>query len=174
MLPLLRSHYAYQSWAMSNLFKALAELSPEEFETVNASGHGSIRDTLAHLLSTHAGWFSWFDGTTDAAGAMQLRITAADVPTVEAAAERWEAIREKTTVCLATLTEEGIQKAWSATAPNGLTLSLPLWQLLLHVANHGTHTRAQIVAAIRRTGRKPGVYEFLWFAASQPKLAGGE
>ena len=174
MLPLLRSHYAYQSWAMSNLLTALGDLTPEEYETVPASGHGSIRDTLAHLLSTQAGWFSWFDGTTDAAGAMMLRIRGTDVATVEAAAERWQEVRERTAACLAPLTEEAIRKVWSATAPNGMTLSIPLWQLMLHVANHGTHTRAQIVAAIRRTGRKPGVYEYLWFAASQPKLAAGE
>ena len=173
MLPLIRSHYSYQSWAMANLFRSLQDLSPEEYASVVASGHGSIRDTLAHLLSTQAGWFSWFDGTTDAVGAMHLRITGADVPAVEAAADQWQAVREKTAACLARLTDEDIRMIWSATAPNGLTLSIPLWQLLLHVANHGTHTRAQIVAAIRGTGRNPGVYEFLWFAASQPKQAAG-
>ena len=174
MLPLIRSHYAYQSWAMANLFKSLQELSPEEYTSVNASGHGSIRDTLAHLISTQAGWFSWFDGSKDPAQAMQGRITGNDIPTIDAAVERWQVVREQTDACIARLAEEDCRKVWSATAPNGFTLALPLWQMLLHVANHGTHTRAQIVAAIRRTGKNPGVYEFLWFAATQPKLAGGE
>jgi uncharacterized damage-inducible protein DinB len=38
-----------------------------------------------------------------------------------------------------------------------------LGELIMHVANHGTHTRAQIVAAIRRAGYNPGNYELLRF-----------
>ena len=36
-------------------------------------------------------------------------------------------------------------------------------EMLLHVANHGTHTRAQIVAVIRRAGHNPGSYELLHY-----------
>ena len=50
-----------------------------------------------------------------------------------------------------------------------MTLSQPLGELMLHVANHGTHTRAQIAAAVRRLGKDPGVLEYLKFAMMHPR-----
>jgi uncharacterized damage-inducible protein DinB len=38
---------------------------------------------------------------------------------------------------------------------NGKQESHPLWKLMMHTANHGSHTRAQIVAGIRRAGHAP-------------------
>jgi uncharacterized damage-inducible protein DinB len=49
-----------------------------------------------------------------------------------------------------------------------MTLSQPLGEMMLHVANHGTHTRAQIAAAVRRLGKEPGVLEYLKFAMMHP------
>ncbi|MHA2344034.1 MAG: DinB family protein, partial [Candidatus Hodarchaeales archaeon] len=81
--------------------------------------------------------------------------------------EKWQAVDEQTKNCLENLTEHSIKEIWSASFPNGFTMALPLWQLLFHVANHGTHTRAQIIAAIRRLGHNPGIYEFFRFALEQ-------
>jgi uncharacterized damage-inducible protein DinB len=57
---------------------------------------------------------------------------------------------------------------WTHTMGNGTTLAQPLGEMMLHVANHGTHTRAQIAAALRRLGKDPGVLEYLKFAIMFP------
>jgi uncharacterized damage-inducible protein DinB len=96
-----------------------------------------------------------------------LRISAQEIDTPEKLKQKWQSIDEQTNNCLEKLTEAGVNEIWSASFPNGYRMALSLWQLLLHVANHGTHTRAQIVAAVRRFGYEPGIYEFFRFALSQ-------
>ena len=44
-----------------NYLPSLEKISKEEYNAPECSGHGSIRDTLAHCLSAEQGWFLWFD-----------------------------------------------------------------------------------------------------------------
>jgi len=162
-------YYAYNSWATTQLIRSLQQLTEEEMTASGCSGHGSIRETLAHLLGTQWGWFSWFDKSMTAQESMSLRLTTGDIDHKEKLIRKWEEIDRQTTTCLQNLSDAGVNENWSASTPGGFTMTLPLWQLLLHVANHGTHTRAQLVAAIRRFGHDPGIYEFFRFALSQGK-----
>jgi len=167
MLKMIKMFYAYNSWATSQLINSLDQLSAEQLTAPGCSGHGSIHETLAHCLGTQWGWFSWFDKSLTAQESITLRISAQEIDTPEKLKQKWQSIDEQTNNCLEKLTEAGVNEIWSASFPNGYRMALSLWQLLLHVANHGTHTRAQIVAAVRRFGYEPGIYEFFRFALSQ-------
>jgi uncharacterized damage-inducible protein DinB len=167
MLKMIRMFYAYNSWATSQLINSLDQLSAEELTAPGCSGHGSIRHTLAHFLGTQLGWFSWFDKSLTAQESITLRVSPDEIDTPEKLKQKWQSIDEQTHNCLDQLTEVGVNDIWFASFPNGFSMALALWQLLLHVANHGTHTRAQIVAAVRRFGFEPGIYEFFRFALSQ-------
>lgn len=169
MLEVLRTFYEYNSWAAAQLLTAVDQLSEGELSAPGCSGHGSMRDTLAHLIGTQWGWFSWFDGSKTAAQSMALKVTGEEISTPQKLREKWQAVDKQTTECLEKLSEEDLSKVWSATSPSGFTVALPLWQLLLHVANHGTHTRAQIVAAVRRFGHDPGVFELFRFVLARQK-----
>jgi len=166
-LAMIKMFYAYNSWATSQLIKSMEQLREEEVSEPGCSGNGSIRETMAHLLSTQWGWFSWFDKSRSAQESIALRLTVKDITGEEKLSQKWEEIGQQTNACVEKLTETDVNEIWSASLPNGFTMSLPLWQLLLHVANHGTHTRAQIIAAIRRFGYDPGSYEFFRYALSQ-------
>lgn len=166
MLRAIQLHYRYNSASTAALLEALRALTREQYLAPGCSGHGSIRDTLAHLLTTQWGWFSWFDGSTEPARAMALRVAPEEVDALDDARRRWEAIDRQTGRCIGLLTEANLVQEWELAMP-GRKLSLPLWQLLLHVANHGTHTRAQIVAALRRAGHAPGDYELFRFALAE-------
>jgi uncharacterized damage-inducible protein DinB len=168
-LETLRYFYRYNAWATERVLTALEGLSEAEYTAPGCSGHGSIRDTLAHFLSTQQGWFSWFDGSMDVVASMKPAFGSADIPTVAAARERWTPIAERTDKLLARLTEEEVHgvRSWSVPGmPPGQAI---LWRLMLHVANHGTHTRAQIVAAIRRAGKEPGNIEMMSYIVTGPQ-----
>jgi uncharacterized damage-inducible protein DinB len=166
-LEMIKMFYDYNSWAMGMLIASLQKLSEEQLTAPGCSGHGSIRDTLAHLLSTQKGWFSWFDKSMTAEESIKLRITSEEIDDPGKLSKTWKSIDRQTDECLNMLSETDVNENWSASLAGGFTITLPLWQLLLHVANHGTHTRAQIVAAIRRFGQEPGIYEFFRFALSR-------
>jgi len=138
-------------------------LTPEELSAAGCSGHGSIRDALAHFMGTQWGWFSWFDGSMPASQAIALKIPRDSFDTIAKARERWTQIDKQTTDTVNGLNDVKLLDVWTWTLPSGGD-SLPLWRLLLHVANHGTHTRAQIVAAIRRLGHDAPNLDFLNFS----------
>jgi len=165
-LEMIKMFYAFNSWATGQLIESLAQLKEEEWTAPGCSGNGSIRKTLAHLLGTQWGWFSWFDKSMSVEKSVALRVNPDDITVLEKLAEKWQQIDQQTDACLHKLSEADVNESWSATLPSGFSMTLPLWQLLLHVANHGTHTRAQIIAAIRRFGYDPGSYEFFRFALS--------
>ena len=37
----------------------------------------------------------------------------------------------------------------------------PLWQVLLHLANHGTQHRSEVAAELTRAGRSPGNLDYI-------------
>jgi uncharacterized damage-inducible protein DinB len=164
MLETIKTFYVYNSWAMEQLLKPLGTLTEAEFTAPDCSGHGSIRQTLAHLIITQWGWFSWFDKSMQPEEVTKLELTGEQINTNEKLREKWNAVDKQTRDCVEKQTEESLKEIWSTTLPSGYSLSMPFWKLLMHVANHGTHTRAQIVAAIRRLGHEPGNLDFLRFA----------
>ena len=161
MIEVIRTYYAYNSWATARLFDSLEQLSKDELAAPGCSGHGSIRDTLAHLMGTQWGWFSWFDGSLTVSQAYALRIPGDSIDTIARARELWTPIDAQATITVAGLTDEKLRDVWTWSLPTGGSDSLPLWRLLMHLANHGTHTRAQIVAAIRRLGHDAPNIDFL-------------
>jgi uncharacterized damage-inducible protein DinB len=164
----LQRMYRYQDWAMEQLWPALEQLTAEELDTPGCSGNGTIRQTLTHLVTVQNGWFLWFDGTRSAAEAQSMRRSVTDFATVADARVAWREASDRAIACVGKLSDADLAKVWTAERPGGMTVSLPLGELLLHVANHGTHTRAQVAAAVRRLGKEPGVLEYLKFALLNP------
>ena len=54
----LEGLYDYGYWANGKLFDVISQLTPEQFAQPVAGSYGSIRNTLAHILSSEAGWLS--------------------------------------------------------------------------------------------------------------------
>lgn len=154
-LESLRFLYRYNTWATDRVLDSLEAAGPEVYVAPGCSGHGTVQETLAHLLSVQRSWIGWLDGSLSLEESMQPRVVAADVPTVAAARERWEEIARQTDAYLRSLTEAALREGVPWRLPGGLGGITPRWQFLLHLADHGTHTRAQIVAAIRRAGHPP-------------------
>jgi uncharacterized damage-inducible protein DinB len=168
MVETLRRMYRYQDWAMEQLWPVLEGLTAEELDAPGCSGNGSIRATLTHLSRVQNGWFLWFDGTLSAADAQSMRKKGDDFATMADARAGWREASDRAVACVARLSDADVAKVWTAQRPGGQTLSLRLGEMMLHVANHGTHTRAQIAAAVRRQGKDPGVLEYMKFAILDP------
>jgi uncharacterized damage-inducible protein DinB len=155
--------YRYSGWATQRILSAIEQLPHERYVAAGCSGHGSIRDTFAHLLETQRGWFNWFNGTMGPAEAIHVSIAPEEVDTPADAARVAADVDRQVSDCLATLDDEQLAKVWSWSLPSGQTGSLELWKMILHVANHSTHTRAQILAALGNAGQSPGNIDFIFY-----------
>ena len=75
----LRALYGYNRWATERVLEAAAGLSPDQLLAPGTAGHGSIRDTLVHLIAAQRGWLSWWNGSLTAKEAIALRPDPADL-----------------------------------------------------------------------------------------------
>ena len=164
MFDLIKNYYAYNSWATARMLDALEKLTPEQYNAAGCSGHGSIRDTLAHLMSVQWAWLSWFDGSLTVSQAYLLNVTSESIDTMSRARERWLQIDTQALEYVNSLSDDKLRDLWTWTVSAGRSSSLPLWKLLMHVVNHGTHTRAQIIASVRGAGHEPPDINFLNFS----------
>src|SRR5688500_8022114 len=108
MLELIQALFRYSSRATAQLLDALERLTPEEYTAPGCSGHGSIRDTLAHLLAVEWGWISELDGSMTPAEAEALDVKGEEVASLAEARRRWAEIDAQTSRCVAGLSEEAL------------------------------------------------------------------
>lgn len=167
-LDVIAYAYKYNGWATDLLLESMEQLTPEQYAAPGCSGHGSIRDTFAHFMSSQHAWVSWYEGKITVSNAIKLRLRPDDVATVVQARQRWLPILAQTNAFVAGLTDDRIHQYLEWGIPNGPSGKSRMWQMLLHTANHGTHTRAQVVAAIRRAGYTPGNIEMLMYVMTHP------
>jgi len=146
---LVRNHLDYTTWASKRLLAAAATLSPEELSRDFKTADHSILGTLAHIYAADRVWLARFTGApggpfiTDAD--RSLAVLQSDWP---ALLERWRQWAQP-------LTDEATQQILSFKDTKGNPYSEPVWQLILHVVNHGSHHRGQVSGFLRALGHTP-------------------
>ena len=162
-LSMAKVQFAHNRWANDMLLESLKALPAEHYSGTPCSGNGSIAATVSHLILVQESWIAFLGGSATLEQAIAIVRKTGDLPDAESALARWHKIDEQTTAYLETLTDEAFVTERSFTLPNGLSSSLPLWQMLLQLSTHGVHTRGQIVSAVRSTGAKPAEVSFFGF-----------
>jgi uncharacterized damage-inducible protein DinB len=69
-----------------------------------------------------------------------------DFPTLEALYANWSEVEAELQAFVAAQTEESLLRTVAYTNTKGRMYALPLWQLMAHLANHGTHHRGELAA----------------------------
>ena len=126
-----------------------------------SAGRGSIRDTLVHMVSTQRGWLAWWDGSLPPEQAYGRHLDPAEFPDVASVQAAWAIVDGDTRALLDRLDDAALARVFENRLPNGATFRLPLWQMMLHVANHGTQHRAEVAAMLTAAGHSPGDLDLL-------------
>lgn len=64
---------------------------------------------------------------------------------------------------LAGLTDDDLTSIIRYSRTGGTRLETPLWQILLHVINHGTQTRSEAAVLLTQFGHSPGDLDYMIF-----------
>jgi uncharacterized damage-inducible protein DinB len=153
--------YRYNAWASGRIFAAARPLPPEALNRDLGSSFRSIRDTLAHMVGSEWVWFERWTGPSPASppdwiassGLEELAVKLGDL----------EARRRD---FLSALDDAELERARPFKLFSGRAGEAPLRDLLVHLANHSTYHRGQVVTMLRQVGAAAPSTDYLIFRLS--------
>lgn len=146
----IRRLYEYTEWANARILEAIRSLTGAQYEQHIVSSYSSIRDTLAHMAGAEWIWLQRWKGTNPTSQPEWAPQAALDT-----LARNWNAVAEDRRRYLDSLDEEALQRPLSYRNLKGEPFTNRLADVLLHVANHATYHRGQVVTMIRQVGATP-------------------
>ena len=147
----IRFLFGYDRWATSMVLHALDGLAPALWARTDVVGDRGLGSILVHHLGSSQRWRLFFEGRdTD-----RTRPELEPLPTIDELRARWEAEWTTVDAWLRTLTDDFV-----ASVKEGV----PVWQLMVHIVNHGTQHRSEAAALLTAEGRSPGELDLLDYA----------
>ncbi len=150
MLEQIRHHIHYTAWASALLVEAASALTPEQLTRDFGTADKSVLGTLVHVFAADRIWLARIESRVpehfiDVDKDMHLQVLQ----------NGWPALHEQWKAYVAALDEEHLQGVIEYRNLKGDSFRTPLWQILLHVVNHGTHHRGQVAGFLRTMGKTP-------------------
>jgi uncharacterized damage-inducible protein DinB len=142
----IRSIFDYNFWAFDRVWKCISQISDEQFVEEIDYSTGSVRNIIVHIMSGNRSWMSVLKGID-----IPPRLVFEDFDTCLKTKEKWDELQLEFLDHLDSLDQEQLDGAihWELLA-HGLKSTNPRWEILLHLANHATDHRAQILALLHR------------------------
>jgi uncharacterized damage-inducible protein DinB len=158
----LREHVAYSAWASQRLVQSSAELSEAELLRDFQTSDHSVLGTLVHTFAADRLWLarlrresrSQYSSEAD----YQLSVLQNDWPDLYRQWDEW----------FAGLNDDEVRADLRYQDMRGTTWTQPIWKLVLHVVNHGTHHRGQVSGFLRAMGRVPPVLDLVVYYRLKP------
>ncbi|MEX0762031.1 MAG: DinB family protein [Dehalococcoidia bacterium] len=161
-LKAIKRLYEYDAEATERVLRAAAMLEPEQFTAVVVPGLPSVRDTLVHTFDAHVCHLSWLDGSMSRDESFARKFPPGDYPDVQSVSEMWQWIHRGTRAFIDTLTADAdLERVYSRHSRDGRVLQQPLWEMMMHVVNHGTQHRSEAAVMLTAMGQSPGVLDLL-------------
>ena len=139
----------------------ITQLSGEQFTQATAYSHGSVRDQIIHLMSVDDIWFSELRGVEPAEP-----WSSAAVDDRQLIRAHWDRIEQTIRSYLADLPDDQLF-ATPIKEPEE-DRNLVVWQVLLHVVNHGTDHRAQLLRLLNDLGVKTVSQDYIFYVYDNP------
>lgn len=158
----IRWLFAYDRWATRRVLAVLDGLDPAVWTRTNAVGERGLGGILVHHLGASQRWRIAFQTQGDGESPEPER---EPLPTIEELCERWEGEWAAVDAWLPTVSEDFV---------GYVNEGVPVWQMLVHVVNHGTQHRAEAAAVLTAEGRSPGELDLMNYAEEQAGVAGRE
>ena len=146
----IRTLLDYHYWARDRVLDATAVLPPDQLVRDLGSSFRSIRDTLVHLLASETNWYLRWQGISPT-----TMLAPEDYPDVEAIRAAWRRQEAAVRRFVEEQGEAGMVRVYQYRTLTGEPVENTLWQMLQHIANHGSYHRGQITTMMRQLGAKP-------------------
>jgi len=159
----LRRLFAYHFALHRRIWECIDHLTDEQFVAPVNYSLGSVRNHMVHLASVEQRWLARVAGTP-----LPDRLNYNDYPTRAAARAKWGEIEAHFKAFLDGLTDADLHRPVTfpiSRRPEPVTNTV--WEILLHVVNHGTDHRAQILPILHRAGAPTLEQDFMLYLWEQ-------
>jgi uncharacterized damage-inducible protein DinB len=145
----LRLQLDYSAWATQRLMDTAAKLSEEELTRDFKTADKTVLDTLVHIYAADRIWLSRV--------LVEPRATFIDPEDRDLTLlqTEWPALHQRWKLWLRDFKDDDVLRVIEFKNTKGHSYAMPVWQILLHVVNHGTHHRGQVSGFLRAMDRMP-------------------
>ena len=142
----IRTMYGYSYWAFGKVWDCVLKLNDAQFVEELDYSRGSIRNQIIHMMSATQRWILRMNG-----GEMVPHLAFEDFTTRSAMKAKWDELRAEALTYVNSLSETDLDGVVHWQLPDrGMDAENTRWEILLHVANHATDHRAQILAMLNQ------------------------
>jgi uncharacterized damage-inducible protein DinB len=158
----LRLHLDYHAWASRRLLKATDQLTPAELSRDFKTSDKNVIETLAHVFGADRLWLKRVNGESPST------LLAPEDRHLGAITRQWPVLQQSWKEWAAPLTDRDFQTKIPYRDLKGNAYEHSLWQIVLHVVNHGTHHRGQVSGFLRSMGHQPPPLDLIAFYREFP------
>jgi len=149
----IRFLYAYDRWATQRLLAVLDGVGADVWSSANVVGERGLGGILVHHLGASMRWRISLQSEGDEANLPQPEED--PLPAVDELRRMWADEWTATDQWLAGLSDGFV---------NYVHDGVPVWQMLVHVVNHGTQHRSEAAALLTADGHSPGDLDLIDYA----------
>jgi uncharacterized damage-inducible protein DinB len=145
-----RTHLRYSGWASRRLLDAALQLPPDDLHRDLKVSHKSLFETLNHIHFADRIWLCRVLGEPyePAQGALEV-----EWPKLQ---RRWEEWADSPGAA-------DLDRIIFYKDLKGNSHQAPLWQIILHLVNHATLHRGQVMAMMRQLGAVPPPTDLIFY-----------
>lgn len=147
MKQVLQQYAAYTIWANQRLFECISGLTEEQIDKEITSSFPSIRKTILHMWDAESIWWQrlklaeHIDRPSESFNGDFSELS----KKVMAQAKQWEE-------WISQATDNQLNHVFAYQNTKKEQFKQPVYEMLLHIANHGTYHRGQLVTMLRQLG----------------------
>ncbi len=139
----LATLYDYNYWANARLLAACTALTPEQWKQPLGHSWGSVHSLLTHILAAEIIWSARWQGVSP-----KTLLRPEEIPTLADIELKWTEVEDRVRGFIRSCDDAQFAADLTYTNTHGQTFTFPLGQLMLHLANHGTHHRGELAAML--------------------------
>lgn len=147
MKEMLQQYLAYTVWANEKMFGTIGNLTEEQLHQPVISSFNSVYRTLLHMWDAESIWWQRMklqehinrpsDTFTGSLSELKQKMTQQS--------QQWKEWADNAT-------EAALQHEFIYQNNKKEQFKQPIWQMLLHMVNHGTYHRGQLITLLRQLG----------------------
>jgi uncharacterized damage-inducible protein DinB len=156
-VEIVRTMIAYNASLNRRLWDSMMQLTEAQFVQDAPYSEGSLRNHIVHVAGVNR---RWLRGLRELPEPMSFKPDPRDYPDRASARALWEDVSQDLDAYVAALDEARLEQTARG-------MNEPIWQILMHLVNHGTDHRAQMLRIVHDLGGPSFAQDFIIYLWNQ-------